>query len=178
VGALRPITAEVLQLRLHSTNDEQRVPASSHLSTVQPNDSNIETIAVKYDMADSALRLAENITLLRKTHDKPVPPTRNDLPLTSSNDGRTLSFQNELNILQCLSYLSTYSDHPGLVMAMCVEEAPGNQRLIVTIATNNDNVTNLKRGVRGIVEILEKQAHGSAIIRNDYDPVKLTIVRS
>lgn len=117
-------------------------------------------------MADSALRLAENIALLRKTCDKPISPTQNELPVMSSNN-RTLSFQNELDIVSCLSYLSTYSDHPGLVMALCIEEKPNRQGLVVTLATNNDAASDLKRGVRGIIDVLEKQAHGLVIRRID-----------
>ncbi|KAF2682384.1 hypothetical protein K458DRAFT_370199 [Lentithecium fluviatile CBS 122367] len=112
-------------------------------------------------MVDAALRLAENITLLRQRCDKPIPPTPNALStaVVPSSDGRTLSLSDELAIVNCLSYLSTYSDHPGLVMALCIEERSDHEGLIVAIATNNDAVEDLQKGVYGIVEVLKEQSY-------------------
>jgi hypothetical protein len=115
-------------------------------------------------MSDCALRIAENATLLRRTCDKPIDPTCNPLPPELGDSGRTLKFHDELDIVSCLSYLSTYSDDPGMVMALCVEEKVDHQGIIVSISTNNETVSDLERGVQSIVDVLERQAKGSSFI--------------
>jgi hypothetical protein len=117
-------------------------------------------------MADSALRLAENIAFIKEVCENPIPPTRNEPPDGRNGENRKLEFEAELEIVNCLSYLATYSDHPGQVMALCVEENEESRGLVVSIATNNDDVSDLKRGVRNIVDVLQRQALGRTLLRH------------
>jgi hypothetical protein len=111
-------------------------------------------------MTDSALRLAENTALLQKTCHKPIKPTHNVLSTAGNDSSRSLSMKDELDIVSCLSYLSTYSNHPDLVMALCIEERTDHRGLVISIATNKGAVSGLRRSMCGIVEVLEKQALG------------------
>ncbi|KAF2634961.1 hypothetical protein P280DRAFT_438025 [Massarina eburnea CBS 473.64] len=124
-------------------------------------------------MADLALCLAENIALLQKTCSTPIPPTRNAPNITVPQDDRVLNFDQELDIVSCFSYLSSYSDDPDRAMAMCVEERQDREGLTVVVATNTGSVEYLMQGVRSIRHVLEKQASDS---RGDYVNALLTKV--
>jgi len=116
-------------------------------------------------MADAALRLTEIIALLQKTCNKPIPPTRNKLPDLTPDDSRTLSIKQELDIVNCLSYLASYSDNPDRVLALCVEEKSDHEGLVVSLATNTGSTAYLEQGVRSIMEVLQCQARGPYLAR-------------
>ncbi|KAF1996261.1 hypothetical protein P154DRAFT_566163 [Amniculicola lignicola CBS 123094] len=109
-------------------------------------------------MADAPLRIAENITLLQKVCNKPIPPTRNELLAESNDSGRTLSLEQELEITECLTFLSAYSDDPGKVMAMYIEETNDPEGLLVSVATNSGSDRRLKEGLIDLVKLLEREA--------------------
>lgn len=111
-------------------------------------------------MADAALSVAENIALLRKTCNKPIPPTRNELPQSAPEEGRVLSMRQELDIVSCLSYLASHSDRPERVMALCIEERGKGKGLTVAVATNTGELTYLQEGIQSIAKVLESQACG------------------
>jgi hypothetical protein len=115
------------------------------------------------DMATSPLLLAENIMLLQKTCNKPIPPTHNRFKdiAPPNAQGRVLDIRQELDIAECLTYLSAYSNHPHRVMALCLEERGDHQGLIVSVATNDGSLAYLQQGVRSLVQILEQQARCS-----------------
>jgi hypothetical protein len=123
-----------------------------------PSPSSLELHVV--DMVTSPLLLAENIMLLQKTCDKPSPPTHNRLEDMAVPDaqGRVLSLRKELDIAECLTYLSTYSNHPHRVMALCLEERGDHEGLIISVATNDGSLLHLQQGVQSLVRILQQQA--------------------
>ncbi|KAF1836680.1 hypothetical protein BDW02DRAFT_628553 [Decorospora gaudefroyi] len=108
-------------------------------------------------MDDGILRVAENISVLRSICDKPIPPTCNQVMVPNHRDGRILRFKEELDIVNCLNYLSSYSDHPGEVTGLCLEESADRQHLIISVATNNGSSPYLEQGLRSIADILEQQ---------------------
>lgn len=104
------------------------------------------------------LRLAENIVLLQKSCNKPIPPTSNPLPVVEEDDDRQISLEIELEIVECLTYLVAYSDDADRVMALCMEERENGSGMTISIATNTGSTTYLQQGLRSICEILERQA--------------------
>jgi len=111
-------------------------------------------------MEDAYLRLAENAALLYEIGNKPIPPGRNDPIAANSQKGRTFGLTEEMNITNCITYLASYSDHPGEVMALCVEEMSDNAGLIISIANNTISTSDLEEGTRGIADILQQQSNG------------------
>jgi hypothetical protein len=114
-------------------------------------------------MDSSILRIAENATILRRICDKPIPLTPNNLNVLYDDTGRTLPLKDELDIVNCLTYLSSYSDHPGDVMGMCLEEVPDKKSLVISIATNNGPSLYLEKFVRDIADKLERQDDGESL---------------
>ncbi|EDU50858.1 predicted protein [Pyrenophora tritici-repentis Pt-1C-BFP] len=112
-------------------------------------------------MENIGLRIAENAALLGQICDKPMLPTRNDPIAVNVLGDRTVSFQEELEIVNCVNYLASYSDHPGEVMALCMEELPSHKGLIITVATNTGSTVRLEDGLRDMADVLQQQ-------NNDY----------
>lgn len=115
-------------------------------------------------MAYKPLRLAENIVLLRRRCNKPLPPTKNELPEDRDSLGRIFTLRQELDIVGCLTYLSAYSKESDRVTALCMEECADHNGLIVSFATNTGSTQHLLQGMQGIVELLEQQAKGSSCL--------------
>jgi hypothetical protein len=93
-------------------------------------------------MADISLRLAENISLLNKINRTPVPPQKNKLQPDADGD-RVLQLRQELDLAECLTYLSAYSNEAEKVMACCVEERTDQQGLTISIAVNTGSASHL-----------------------------------
>ncbi|KAF2739127.1 hypothetical protein EJ04DRAFT_609231 [Polyplosphaeria fusca] len=106
-------------------------------------------------MQFAPIRLAENIALLQKICDEPIPPTSYTISNGDGNNERVLSLRQEREVVESLSYLSTYSSEPGNVLALCIEE--GNHRLVVSVATNSGVTPNLETGLNSLVKLLEKE---------------------
>ncbi|CAE7202286.1 OTT-1508-deam domain containing protein [Pyrenophora teres f. teres] len=113
------------------------------------------------------LRLAENIAVLRRICDKPIAPTRNDLITTDNRKGRALSLQDEVDIVNDISYLVSHSYQPGQVMAMCVEELSDEHSMIVSVATNDGSTSHLEGSLRGMADILQQQNLDARTNRSD-----------
>lgn len=124
-------------------------------------------------MADSPLRLAENVTLLQKVNSEPGRPSENAIPCLEL-DERALKLRHERDIADCLAFVSTYSNDPNRIMALCIEEKPNRQGLIVSVAANAGNLDTLTSGMRGIVSILENEARDP--IRENYPALLRRIV--
>ncbi|KAF2187015.1 hypothetical protein K469DRAFT_686228 [Zopfia rhizophila CBS 207.26] len=122
-------------------------------------------------MANAPLRLAENLVLLQKLSNQPIPPSKNKLVHLDGGEGRTLEFRQELDIAECLTYLSAYSNDPERVLALCLEEQTNHQGLVVSIATNTGPTSHLQRGIQsaresGHILLLRRVfAHGRARLR-------------
>ncbi|KAF2109505.1 hypothetical protein BDV96DRAFT_502727 [Lophiotrema nucula] len=113
-------------------------------------------------MDDAPLRLAENIALLQRIGRNPAPPTKNEIKLEHNEAGRVLSLQHELEVVESLAYLSTYSDEPRDVMALCVEERPDHGGLIVSYATNSGLCIRLQQGIEKVASVLTQEAKSAS----------------
>lgn len=105
-------------------------------------------------MENNLLRLAENIHVLQKICNKPILPTSNKLIDTGHDEGRQLNLRRELEVVEDLTLLSTYSDDSENVMALCIQEQPDHHGMIISIATNTGASERLRKGLQSIVEPL------------------------
>lgn len=108
-------------------------------------------------MVEDPLRLAASIALLQKSNDKPSPPAANALPKADTPDHRVLTLRQEQEVLECLVFLTTYSDKQD-VMALCLEERAEHGGLTVSIATNSGSTDYIRKYVQDIARFLEEQA--------------------
>jgi hypothetical protein len=105
------------------------------------------------------LTIAENITLLSLLTRVPKAPAQN--PAVgglehNSQKGRTLTFERERDIVDNLAFLSTASDNPEKVTAICIEEHTNTHRCIVRIVVNKGSLSVVEEGFQRISSILEK----------------------
>jgi hypothetical protein len=121
-------------------------------------------------MENTIVRIAENAAILRQVCDKPVPPTPNGLNVSDHDTVRTLSLKDELDIVSCFTGLSSYSDQPGEVMAMCLEKLLDKKSLVLSIATNNVPSLYLEKTLGDMANILEKQDDGQSLHSQQYIP--------
>lgn len=73
---------------------------------------------------------------------------------------RTLSFKDETWITQQLAIICAYSDDPGHVLAVCVEEGRGGgeEGLKILFAANTGRHEGLREGLEGIGRVLGDEA--------------------
>ncbi|TGO06968.1 hypothetical protein BTUL_0369g00010 [Botrytis tulipae] len=95
-------------------------------------------------MAPPAITCAENIALLSLLHRVPVPPSLNPISnLSVRHERYDLSFERERSLASVLAFLSSISDNPDHITAVCVEEDHETMSLNVLLAINkaqqNDN---------------------------------------
>ncbi|THV44102.1 hypothetical protein BGAL_0733g00010 [Botrytis galanthina] len=95
-------------------------------------------------MAPPAITCAENIALLSLLHRVPVSPSLNPISnLSVRHERYDLSFERERSLASVLAFLSSISDNPDHVTAVCVEEDHETMSLNVLLAINkaqqNDN---------------------------------------
>lgn len=104
--------------------------------------------------------LAENICLLYKLNQKPEQPHDNpeaDISSTTSSH-RSLKFKHELEIANALSFLSAYTDDSSKVSALCIEELPNENGLLINVAANTGDVQRLRQALANISTILMDEA--------------------
>lgn len=104
--------------------------------------------------------LAENIFLLEKINNSPGKSQDNPIPahLHQYQPGRVLTLEQEQSIASTLSFLSSYTDDPNRVSALCIEEILGNGGLLLTIASNSGSLEQLKAGLITMATILMNEA--------------------
>jgi hypothetical protein len=115
-----------------------------------------------------AIACAENIALLHLLHSVPTPPSPN--PIDSfqiRHEGYTLSFERERSLAGTLAFLSSISDDPKHIPAVCVEESPNSAFLSVLLAVNkvkrndgNQVLQNLRQGFERIFAVLSQSLDG------------------
>lgn len=111
---------------------------------------------------------AESIALLHLIHSVPTRPSSNpidNLPL--QQDGYTLSFTRERNLVGTLAFLSNTMDDPNHIPALCVKEDPESLSLSVLLAVNrikwndgNQVLQGIKQGFERIFAILSDVSNG------------------
>lgn len=104
--------------------------------------------------------LAENIFLLERIDNSPGKSQNNPIPahLHQHQPGRILTLEQEQSIASSLSFLSSYTDDPNRVSALCMEETPGNSGLLIIIASNSGSVEPLKAGMMAMANVLMNEA--------------------
>jgi hypothetical protein len=116
----------------------------------------------------SAITCAENIALLSLLHRVPVPPSLNPINnLSIRHKGYILSFRRERSLASMLAFLSSISDNPDHVTAVCVEEDHETMSLSVLLAINkaqkddnNQIQQNMKQGFERIFAVLAQVSDG------------------
>lgn len=107
-------------------------------------------------------RLAENITLLRLLNEEPEQPAENPLPQHflqgTELPARRLTIERERDLVDNLAFLSASSDHPGKVMAVCVEEHQDAEGLTIRMAANTGDLQPVIEGFVRMAAILERAA--------------------
>ncbi len=77
----------------------------------------------------------KNIALLACLNDSPGSPGES-AESGFRKDGRILDLAAERKLTSTLGCLSGISDHPGSVMAVCVEESPQGENITIRLAVN------------------------------------------
>ena len=111
-------------------------------------------------------RLFEDIVLLEMMTKVPTSLAKNSLAASStqrSGASRHLTLQQESDISDSFAFISATSEHPGRVLAVCLEELEEPQQgMILRFAMNTPNLEPIQRDLAEMVKTLEKAArHGS-----------------
>lgn len=103
----------------------------------------------------SRKRLLETITLLWAL--KPIVEDRRENKIPSIADTtRQLTIKHEQEIAIYLAFISSITDDPNRVTSVCIEEDLGGRRLIIRVASNNGDLSEVKQGLERIASILEQ----------------------
>ncbi|KAK0616702.1 hypothetical protein B0T14DRAFT_251330 [Immersiella caudata] len=104
-------------------------------------------------MATPAVACGESIALLSLLHSVPVPPSKNHWdPANTTRGGYTLPFKRERRLVGILGFLSSISDDPDHVTAVCVEENSHGESLDVLLAINRGKPGGLTQVSRKLEE--------------------------
>lgn len=111
-------------------------------------------------MALSLNGLAENVFLLERINSLPGKSQDNPVPaqLHQYQPGRVLTLEQEQSIASILSFLSSYTDDPNRVSALCIEEILGSNGLFITVASNSGSIEQLKAGLIAMASVLMNEA--------------------
>lgn len=114
----------------------------------------------RINMTMSLNGLAENIFFLERIDKSPGKSQDNPIPthLHQHQPGRVLTLEQEQSIASALSFLSSYTDDPNRVSALCIEEIHGSSGLLITIASNSGSIDQLKAGLIAITTVLMNEA--------------------
>jgi hypothetical protein len=107
---------------------------------------------------------AESIALLHLLHPVPALPSRNSINSEQIRLGcYTLSFETELRLAGTLAFLSSITDDPDYIPALCVEEDPQSASLNVLLSVNKANQNDgnevlqpIKQGFEQIFAVLSR----------------------
>jgi hypothetical protein len=102
-------------------------------------------------------RLCETISLLYTVNDIIVQPTENPPPIHPEST-RRLTIEQELNIVEILAFLSATHADPLKVMAVCIEEGDKGDSLLIRLATNTGDCSDVVNGFQRMAKILERCA--------------------
>ncbi|OAQ99658.1 hypothetical protein LLEC1_04831 [Akanthomyces lecanii] len=121
-------------------------------------------------MAESAyIACAENISLLHLLSKIPEPPSDNTSPALAGQCARyTVPFATERSLASTLAFLSSITDNPNCITAVCIQEQTGDETLEIYIAINKkspkDNNVILNTICDGINQVfgrLSSPGHGN-----------------
>ena len=102
--------------------------------------------------------LKANFFLLHDiTNGTPETPHSNPPSASFQSDpssSRTLKLAHELDIVKALSFLSSYTNDPNKVSALCLTEQRDENGLVINIAINKGSTDELKQGLESLCQIL------------------------
>ena len=112
----------------------------------------------------AAIARAESIALLYLLHSVPTPPSPNSINgLRVHHECYALPFEKERSLAGTLAFLSSITDDPNYIPAVCVEEVPDSAFLNVLLAVNKDSrndgnqiLQRLKQGFEQIFAVLSR----------------------
>jgi hypothetical protein len=102
-------------------------------------------------------QLRQSISRLRHLNEIPEPPKENPLVL-ARDPTRRLTIGREQEIASNLAFLSATSDNNQKVMAVCVEERPDEEKIIIRIASNSGDLSEVGHGFQRLASILQTAA--------------------
>lgn len=100
-------------------------------------------------------RLVENITLLWTLCEVPGQPKEDDVH-GGHDEGRQLSQDREMQLVDIFAFISTTTDDPLRVMAVCIEEKPEKNGMTIRLASNTGDLSHVTQGFNGIARTLEQ----------------------
>jgi hypothetical protein len=117
---------------------------------------------------DPVIACAENIALLSLLHSVPTLPASNSIDgFQTPSEDYALSFGEERGLTSTLAFLSSISNNPNHIPAICIEENPNSAFLSVLLAVNkakrndgNQFLQTLKQGFESIFTILSHSSDG------------------
>ena len=100
-------------------------------------------------------RMTENIILLGMLSNQQAgPPSENKLPKETISN-RHLPIKRERDIANMLAFLSATVHDSTRVMAVCIEEYPQKNSMVIKIASNTGDLKEVKEAFERIAYILE-----------------------
>ncbi len=105
----------------------------------------------------SRKHLMQNITLLGSLSQVPEKPKENHL-CSDIDTTRCLTIERENEIVGNLAFLSATMDDILKVMAVCVEEDDSGEAVIICVASNTGDLSEVVKGFMRLARILEKAA--------------------
>ncbi len=74
----------------------------------------------------------------------------------SQDEHRRLSLNREKQLVDSFAFIAASSDDPLRIMAVCIEECQNKDGMIIRLASNTGDLSNLKQGFTGIAQTLEQ----------------------
>ncbi len=111
-------------------------------------------------------QILQSICLFQTLNQVPEPPK--DHLLSTDNDPKYfLSALREKEVTSNLAFLSSISDNPLRVMAVCIEEHDNKEGLTIRMACNTGDMSLAVNGFNKMAQVLE-QAARQGIISQDF----------
>ena len=99
-------------------------------------------------------QISRNAVSLRSLDPIPGVSKHYELP-PENNSSQFMSIERERDIVSNLAFLAATTDDPLRVSAVCLEERPDNQGIVIRIASNNGDLLEVREGFRRIAGALE-----------------------
>lgn len=110
-----------------------------------------------WDSGITQKRLMQNIALLRTLNQIPEKPKENDL-ISDVHASHRLTLERENEIVGNLAFLSSTTDDILRVTAVCVEEGDSGEDIIIRVASNTGDLTEVVVGFGRLARVLEESA--------------------
>lgn len=119
-------------------------------------------------------RLVENITLLWALCEVPNLPKENELR-GSQDERRKLSLDREKQLVDSFAFIAASTEDPLRVMAVCIEECPSEDGMIIRLASNTGDLSSIEQGFNGIARTLEQASSKCEMYTNGWMDIDVDI---